>query len=85
MVIYAATGSPKMALLASIGLVALYNIVKPHFTKRMQVIVAEVVFYLSLFSSLHSVLLINKVMNSIYKYLPIGGILGFLVVLVCFK
>ena len=77
MIIYAATGSPKLALLAYIGLVALYNIGKPHFTRRIRVIVAEAVFYLSLFSSVHSVLLINKVMNSIYKYLPIEGILGF--------
>jgi hypothetical protein len=77
MIIYASIGSPKLAPLAYIGLVALYNIVNPHFTKRIRVIVAEAVFYLSLFSSEHSVLLINKVMNSIYRYLPVGDILGF--------
>ena len=76
MIIHAAKCA-NLTLLAYIGLVAMYNIVKTDSTKRIRIIVAEAVFYISLCSYMHSVPLINKVMKSIYKYLPIGGILGF--------
>ena len=65
MIIYVTTGCAKLVLFTCIGRVALLHIVKPDFTKRIWAIVTAAVLYLSLFLSVQSVPLINKVMNAI--------------------